>query len=66
MDCRNYEYCTACDSSVCYIMDLAMYSNVYKNCIINPGRDKCKSVNYIGLGGLRAQATDQHKEETPL
>ena len=28
VNCRNYEYCTACDISMCYGMDLSMYSNV--------------------------------------
>ena len=43
-------------------MDVSMYSNVYEDCIINPGRDKCQSVLWIGLGELRAQATVQNKE----
>ena len=41
VNCRNYEYCTDCDIYMCYGMDLSMYSNVYEDCIINPGQDKC-------------------------
>ena len=37
----NYEYYTACDIYVYYSMDLSMHSNVYEDCIMNPGRDKC-------------------------
>ena len=38
---RNYEYYTACGISMCSSMDLSMYSNVYEDCIMNPGWDKC-------------------------
>ena len=40
-NCRNYEYYTVCDISMCCGMDLSMYSNVYEDCIMNPRGDKC-------------------------
>ena len=39
MNCRNYEYYTVCDVSMCCSMDLSMYSNVYEDCVVNPSRD---------------------------
>ena len=41
VNCRNYEYYTVCDISMCCSMDLSMYSKVYENCIMNPRGDKC-------------------------
>ena len=41
VNCRNYEYFTVCDISMCCSMDLPMYSNVYEDCAMNPGGDKC-------------------------
>ena len=41
MNCRNYEDYTVCDINMCCIVDLSMYSNVYEDCVINPGGDKC-------------------------
>ena len=41
VNCRNYEYYTVCDISMCCRMDLSMYSNVYEDCVVNPSRDKC-------------------------
>ena len=41
VNCRNYEYYTVCDISMCCSMDLSMYSNVYEDCIMNPRGDKC-------------------------
>ena len=36
MNCRNYEYYTVCDISMCCSMDLSMYSNVYEDCVVIP------------------------------
>ena len=41
VNCRNYEYYTVCDISMCCMVDLTMYSNVYADCVVNPRRDKC-------------------------
>ena len=42
-----------------------MYSNLYEDCVVNPRRDKCWIVQYSGLCGLSAQATDWYKEAVP-
>ena len=49
MNCRNYEYYTVCDINMCCSMDLSMYSNVYEDCVMNPGGDKWGA----GWGGSR-------------
>ena len=41
VNCRNYEYYAVCDISMCCSMDVSMYSNVYEDCVMNPGGDKC-------------------------
>ena len=41
VNCRNYEYYTVCNISMCCDMDLTMYSNIYEDCVVNPRRDKC-------------------------
>ena len=41
VNCRNYEYYTVCDISMCCSMDLSMYSNIHEDCVVNPRMDKC-------------------------
>ena len=38
-----------------------MYSDLYKDCVVNPRRDKCWIVEYNGLYGLSAQATEEEE-----
>ena len=40
VNCRNYEYYTVCDISMCCSVDLSMYSNVYEDWVVNTRRDR--------------------------
>ena len=36
VNCRNYEYYTVCDISMCCNMDSTMYSYIFEDCVVNP------------------------------
>ena len=50
VNCRNYEYYTDCDISMCCNMDLIMYSNINEDCVVNSTRDKCWIVWPVSKG----------------